>query len=592
MSKMLRRYISLLAIQAIVCIYTAAWSESQPIHSEAVTTGDQKNIIGFQSYRQSSAIQIKDESGKEGTATLIQLNPSCNDWYVIQLSWQDGVTGDYHLENNFPQSQKLLLDQRQPAGIMISQTGKQWLCQLWGAGVKESLKAAKTFPSPYAPLCGGRVYLRNSAKGHQTTIEKTTQFLRTEIPAGDAIVNIIRDTFFSDVYREEAETAERKKSASSGSTPGKTIVRPQNAHIDPDQADEVIESSHLGIDVQEPISEGITPGYWYPAKDNPGIYVSLITPGLIAREVLQSHKTSVNTLDQVESDALVYLIAFDLEHFDLKFSLGTNHPGVGWSDRTAAQMRDPSLPGPDGFGRIAPLVSTGLVNPMEAGRAVATFVGGFKRTHGAFRWGALAAKNHGSHYGFIEAGVVFSKLQPGLSTIYVLRNGRVNMKTWTEEDNRLLPEICYARQNGVPIISGYDATAKLSIPGALVNRWGEGNWSGSADERLRTMRAGAALQEMEGKRFLIYAVFTGATPSAMARVFQAYGCIYAMHLDMNALELTYLAVYKRKAGNLYVQHLIQGMSQSDVSKKGQYFPRFLELPDNRDFFTVLQKEAR
>lgn len=106
------------------------------------------------------------------------------------------------------------------------------------------------------------------------------------------------------------------------------------------------------------------------------------------------------------------------------------------------------------------------------------------------------------------------------------------------------------------------------------------------------MRAGAALQKVDGKCFLIYAVFTGATPSAMARVFQAYGCLYAMHLDMNALELTYLAIYKRQGSILHVQHLIQGMSQSDKSAPGQYIPRFLGFPDNRDFFTIQRKETR
>jgi hypothetical protein len=109
--------------------------------------------------------------------------------------------------------------------------------------------------------------------------------------------------------------------------------------------------------------------------------------------------------------------------------------------------------------------------------------------------------------------------------------------------------------------------------------------------KLRTMRAGAALLEVKGKRFLIYAVFTSATPSAMARVFQAFRCRYAMLLDMNALEHTYMAIYKRQGLNLYVQHLIQGMSEVDKSLKGEYIPRFLGYPDNRDFFFLLQKEG-
>ena len=149
----------------------------------------------------------------------------------------------------------------------------------------------------------------------------------------------------------------------------------------------------------------------------------------------------------------------------------------------------------------------------------------------------------------------------------------------------------YARQNGVPLIAGFDETTQMSVPGPLVNRWGEGNWSGSKDEKLRTLRAGAALQESQGRRFLVYAFFWSATPSAMARVFQAYQCRYAMLLDMNALVHTYLAVYKRQGPRLYVQHLIQGMAEVDMTVKGQYIPRFLGYADDRDFFYLTRKEV-
>ena len=367
---------------------------------------------------------------------------------------------------------------------------------------------------------------------------------------------------------------------------------PNPARIDPDQAHRVVISSHLGIELEDASPRGLVPGNWYAVKDNRGLYVSLMAPDMIARDILRSYRNTVSTLDKAESDALVYLVAFDLDQFDLKFSLGTEHPRVDWSDRVPDRMKDPSLPGPDGIGTTAPLVSSGSVNPKDAGKTVAAFTGGFKRTHGAFRWGRLSLQNHGSHYGFIEQGVVFSRLQPGLSTLYVLRDGRLNMKTWTAQDDELLPEISHARQNGVPIIIEYDPATRMSVPGPLVSRWSEGNWAGSEDKKLRTMRAGAALQEVNGKRFLLYAVFTSATPSAMARVFQAYGCSYAMLLDMNALEHTYLAVYKRQGSKLLVQHLIRGMSEVDKSAKGQQITRFLGYADNRDFFYVLRKEPR
>jgi len=103
---------------------------------------------------------------------------------------------------------------------------------------------------------------------------------------------------------------------------------------------------------------------------------------------------------------------------------------------------------------------------------------------------------------------------------------------------------------------------------------GIGNWSGSADERLRTLRAGACVVEQAGRRFLVYGYFSSATPRAMARVFLAYGCSYAMHLDMNALEHTYLALYPRSGSRLGVEHLVPGMSVLDKSLGATLMPRF------------------
>ena len=60
------------------------------------------------------------------------------------------------------------------------------------------------------------------------------------------------------------------------------------------------------------------------------------------------------------------------------------------------------------------------------------------------------------------------------------------------------------------------------VPGDRVTSWGGGNWSGSAEAQLRTLRAGACLRRIEGRPpLLIYAYFSTATPSGMARTFQA-----------------------------------------------------------------------
>jgi hypothetical protein len=140
----------------------------------------------------------------------------------------------------------------------------------------------------------------------------------------------------------------------------------------------------------------------------------------------------------------------------------------------------------------------------------------------------------------------------------------------------------------VPLLEP-DARTGATVPGALVGRWTEGNWGGSQDSRLRSVRAGAGLQESAGRRFLVYGYFSNATPSAMAVVLAAYGCQYAMHLDMNAPEHTYLALYRARGGKLDVEHLVREMSVLDKTSEGTTVPRFLGFADNRDFFYMMRK---
>jgi hypothetical protein len=551
-------------------------------------SGGQKTIVEVQPYRQTSAMRIRG-GGDEGNALLINLNPHVNVWYLLRLTWPGRKEATYHLENPDPMNQTLVLDEARPQGLTIA-TGKgREVCELWGGNSTSALQEAARSGAPYAPLCEGRLYLRNATKGHETGVEKVTGLLRDNVPGGESLVEAVRDNVYAHLYRERAQEMPESEPAA-GPVPRTPESGPEAALLDGQQPFRVVKPTHLGIAIEGSGAEGLRPGEWYPAKENPGVYVSVIQLSGVAPQILQSYPTVVSRLDSVESTELVYLVAFNLNDFGLKYSLGTDHPRVGWSDHMLDRMKDRSRPGPDGIDSIAPLIATGLIPPRDGERTVATFTGGYKRTHGAFKYGELAVEHFGSHYGFLENGVVFSALQPGLAAIYVLDDGQVEMKTWSEADNTLLPRIKYARQNGVPIISGFDPTSQVSTPGPLVSRWGDGNWSGSADRKLQTMRAGVALQERRGKRFLIYAFFWSATPSAMARAFQAYQCRYAMLLDMNALEHTYLATYRRSGQDLIVQHLIHGMDGIDLTVKGRRVPRFLGYPDNRDFFYLVRKE--
>jgi hypothetical protein len=557
---------------------------------QGTTVGGANTIIDLQPMRRTNSSRIKGLHGEAGNATLINLNPNVNAWYLLELALPDRTPARmFHLELTNPESQTLLLDSSYPYGLVVVEGKDRRSCELWGTGESETLRKARESGVPYAPLCGGKVYLRNPTEGHRTEIEAVTDFLRDKMPEGEKIVDFVRDSVFRFVYQEKAEEPVESKTRAQGLPGAKEVGAPVPALLNPAHANRKVKTEDLGIEIESPDTDGMVLGAWYAAKNIPGVFVSIVMPDVISSAILESDRDIVSALDGVEGREIVYLVAFDLSLFDLKYSLGTEHPRVDWSEHILDQMRDGSLPGPDGIGTTEPLISTGLIMPADASTAVAAFTGGFKRAHGAFKYGALALKNHGSHYGFVEDGVIFSRLQPGLATIYVAGDRPADMKTWTENDNNLLPKIKYARQNGVPIVDGLDPRTQSSVPGPLVSRWGEGNWSGSVDMKLQTVRAGAALQPAGEKRFLLYAFFWSATPSSMARVFQAYRCSYAMLLDMNAPVHTYLALYRRQGSSLYVQHLVREMSQVDISVKGQYVPRFLGYADDRDFFYLVKK---
>jgi hypothetical protein len=544
-----------------------------------------KTIVELQPFRKTTSVEFQ-MSGDWGEATLVNLNPQINAWFLLTLWWPGAPRpSSYHLENPSPNTQTLALSEAHPYGVRISAAGRDVDCELWPAGRATALQQAQRSGLPYAPLCADLLYLRNDVSGTYTHLERVTNFLRDHVWGGEQIVGFVRRQFFSDAFIERDQ---RPGTGQSPEYPGSAPNKPRAAPIAQAFAAQSVIPEHLGIDIGQ-ASGGVVMGQWYPVRDATGIFVSVIRPQAIDTVSLSGVRTNLSKLDSIEANAVDYMVALDLGQFDLGFALGTDHPRVGWSERALESIRNWRLPGPDGIGSVAPLVVNGMVNSLTVERTTATFAGGFKREHGAFRYGALARQNHGTHYGFIEQGVVFSKLQPGLATLWVDDTGEVRMKTWTAGDASRLPHIKYARQNGVPLIE-YDEKTGVSSLGALIDSWGPGNWSGSEDEHLRTLRAGACLQEIGGVRFLIYGYFSTATPRAMAHVFQAYGCRYAMHLDMNALEHTYFAIYTHKNGRIVVQHLIEGMAEVDRKGGDELAPRFLSFPDDRDFFYATRKK--
>jgi len=66
----------------------------------------------------------------------------------------------------------------------------------------------------------------------------------------------------------------------------------------------------------------------------------------------------VNELDSVESNALDYLVAMDLQDFEVHFALGTDHPRVGWSEHMQTRSATRNCPARTGSAPMHPWRAT------------------------------------------------------------------------------------------------------------------------------------------------------------------------------------------------------------------------------------------
>lgn len=544
-----------------------------------------RTVVDLQRDRREMKLTLSG-SGQPTEVTLINLSPEVNVWYLLKLQWNPQKIEWYHLDNTDPAGLWIELNAKEPTGLWLRNgKGNDRLCELWSKESSNPLRTARAANAPYAPLCQNSLYLRNRIEGYRTTKEWVVEFLRANIWGGETITNIVKETVYKDNFLLKSNPVGSAAKTDLNELPN----GPGNARVSSKIKGEMLPVKELGISVVGAAAENLEVGRWYKTSRQDGVFISVMEPKAIDETILKSHRDYVRDLDAVEMEALSILVAFDTTLFDLTFSMGTDHPAVGWSERVLPDVQNPLMKGPDGFESLSPLTNTGLVPPYLSDRVVGIFTGGFKRDHGAFRWGELAKKNQGSHYGFMENGTVLSSLVPGLATLIVYRDGRVDMKTWDDQDALNIANMKHVRQNGVPIIDWNELTQQ-AVPGKWVSNWTMGNWSGSQDKKFRTLRAGICEAEYKGRRFLIYGYFSSMTPAGMARVFQSYGCGYAMHLDMNALEHTYMSLYSaNKSKDPAPQHLVRGMKVLDERFKGNV-PRYIGYPDNRDFFYFTEKK--
>jgi hypothetical protein len=511
------------------------------------------------------------------------VNPNINTTFFLSIDSQS-----FHMELRYPQQTELIMTNQGQEGVLLLNPteidGEP--CTIRFA----ELEALSTENS-YTGLCNGLLAVRFTQSVNRSTSENVTTALRNN-----------RMGWFVEFAKNFVATddAFTLGTASTGAGTG-SAAGPLMAQVKPEHNGTSRPITRTSFQLS---SDSLPVGGWVELSNAPGVYFSQIVPGDIANDVLNSTHEGrpTNAIERQDLGSAVNLVAFDLSQMIPSYHVGSEEPRLTWSSRPFRSyggwnsIRN-QISGPDGFSSPAPFVRLGVENPWHRPGAdlVAHFTAGFLREHGAFRWGNLVEKNHGSHYGMIENGVVLSRLMPGLATFIVYKDGHTEMKTWDEEafdpsspeSYEAYAHIQFARQNGVPLVETLNGQ---SVPGELVHSASHGNWSGNANAELRSMRSALCLQESQQGRFLIYAHFSSTVPSVMARTLMGYHCQYAIHLDMNSYNYTYAVVYgQTSSGEDFTPgYLVTGSwGMEDDSTGGT--PRYLQNNVSRDRIRMIRR---
>jgi hypothetical protein len=248
---------------------------------------------------------------------------------------------ELHLENPNPGGRTSSPRCHRTPRFGVIDDGVTTNCDLW-SGDPSTLGRAAASSLPYAPLCEGRLYLRNPVAGHRTDLERVAEFLRDHVWRGEEIVGFVRDQLLGDAYLERATP--------SPAGPQARPRVPQPGGGERCHADRAVATEH-------PASRSraiwIDCGWDIGARNLPGI-TSVIQPQVISGDPLRAIRV-VNRLTR-EAAALDYLVAFDLAAFDL--GSRSHRPSAwGWSPRRPRRSARPACPA-DGIDSIRPLVTT------------------------------------------------------------------------------------------------------------------------------------------------------------------------------------------------------------------------------------------
>lgn len=523
---------------------------------QKLVSQDSKDVMAFQTFAESTKIETPNSQ-----IELYNLNPWINKWFILKT--HNSNTQIFHLENVLAENSLIL----STSGIIIrdTKTNIEKECVLWDAKNDIRKLNLNTYKNPYYPICEGLIYVRlnRSSTTELSSTEWMTEKLR-KISFGEDLINFVKPL----IVARQAEAAGQRDVASSPKDLEVKDLLGASIKVT-NNTTPVAVNHHLGISLKlnEPY---LRYGQWYKIGAHEDIYVSLMLPGLVDTDLIKEFPRETTQIQESEKDKLIYLTSYDLSKFGISYVNGTDYPGVGRSpfDKSQKQVVE----------NLNPLVMVGSVPPYKLNDTVGVFIGGYKRSHSFFKYG----KHQGKYYGYIENGVVISPLEAGLATFYATKNGEIDIIKWPDnktEQESLLKEIVSARQNGILIVDSYK-------PGESLLSWGNGNWSGDVNGNLKTLRSAVCIQKNNGKKHLIFAAFTAATPNTMAHVFRAYKCENAMQLDMNAYMYLHNAIISYDENhNVKAEYLHTEMEYPKGIKK----PRFVMDNNNRDFFYVYKK---
>jgi hypothetical protein len=199
----------------------------------------------------------------------------------------------------------------------------------------------------------------------------------------------------------------------------------------------------------------------------------------------------------------------------------------------------------------APLRGPMSVPDGERWRLLATFNGGFIYRDG--------------HNGSSINGTMYEPLKAALATLIAYRNGRVDVKTWTDGPVAG-PQIAFARQSLPLIVDNGRLNPALND---------SSQWGFTLGNAVRVWRTGAGV-DRHGN--LIYAAADYQTVVTLAKILQRAGAVRAMQLDINP-EWPTLITYTHRGG-LNPTKVVPNYQQPAT--------RYL-VPDDRDFFAVYRR---